>query len=265
MSVKVKDDLTFYVPYPLLNNQWLLTLNGFAGMEFMVRNVDLPNPFPNLNTEELPNGNHYYTKADYEKEWSFTIFEDVDVRAFTFFNDWLNSVYDPENMQFNLKDGEYTKNFTLTLKKPSEMDLATSATITSQRMLNNLVDIAETRINSAIGRLEKMASELISSNLTKSGAGVPILQKLATAPTSLVSGVAKEVVSYGFEKLLLDTNHHTEDSALIYNMTNTIIKSIDKISLEYGDGDPIEWKITLASDIIEVRKEEETILGGLLE
>lgn len=265
MSITIKEEIAYRLPYPLFNNQWLLTLedNSLSGIQFMVKSVELPNSFPSLTTAELPNGNHYYEKADFDKEWSFTISEDIDARAYTFFKNWMDSVYDPVQHKFNLTGGNYIKDFRVALMKPGFMNQTIAQSITSTRTTNSLSNIAENIVaNSAIGRLEGMARQLIQGAITDSGAGVGIVQRSADYAVSTIGGIAQGAVSYGMDYAEMSADYHTESQAMAYKMNNTILKSIDKITLDYGDGEPLQWKVTLASDIIEVDIGEDTTTDG---
>lgn len=258
MSVNIKNTLSSNIPYPLFNNQWVLRLEknigetGFPSLEFMVKDVSLPNSFPSFATEELPNGNQYYTKIEYDKEWSFTLNESVDIKAFAFFKDWIDSFYDPQNHQFNLRDGAYTRNFSLTMYRSAPISAGDIEGIKRNRTLNSLVNLGDSVLNSGLARLEGIANQILAKGVTSSGAGNSLVHRFVGASTGTIESVLSSGISYGFSLLEQEENFHTEDIAMRYNLNNTILKSIDKLSLEYGDGEPIQWKITLASDIIKV-------------
>ena len=258
---KVLEDLVYNVPYPLFNNQWLLEEisgeNEFTDMKFMLHSVSLPNPFPQFETETLPNGVSYYTDVKYEKEWSFTITETLDVRAFSFIKNWTDSLY--KNHSFNLANGEYTKDFLLSIYKPDSNESNITGGLVSQTIQNRAVTAADLAVTSAIGRLERGAAQVLARGITSSGTGATLVHRAVDYAVSSVGGSVEEVISGGADSLLAETNNHTESEALVYRMTNTIIKSVEKLDLEYGDGEPIQWKVTLASDQVEVAFSESEI------
>lgn len=247
---RIVEDLSSRIPYPVFNNQWLLrditSYREFSGMEFMVTSVELPNPFPEFETEQLATGISYYTSVKFDRDWSFTISETLDTRAFSYIEDWVDRVFDRKNHVFNLSGGTYTRDFYLELYRPESSD---SYGI-KQNIVGSIADSTNKLINSVIGRLEERVSQLLAGKITGSNSPVSSLVHRAS---DYATGVAKDslgnFVSSATESFMSDSPHE-ESVYLAYTMNNTILKSVEKISLEYGEGEPIQWKISLSSDEI---------------
>lgn len=248
---KVLEELIYNLGYPVFNNQWILYEESELNTKqeiYQVKSIELPNLFPKFETEALPTGVQYYKSVEFDKEWSITIEEDTNMTAFSYFKDWMKSIY--RGHQFRLSGGEYVKDFSVVLLSPSTITADKIADITTSRVSDWGVNAANSVVNSAVARLANRASQLLSSEMTSSGAGLTVVRRAADRTLDIVSGTLQAGISEGFGSLLSSLELHSEDILLTISLTGTLIKSIERLSLEYGDGEPIQWKVTLASDSV---------------
>lgn len=248
-SGKILEELIYNLGYPVFNNQWVL-YDETLGKDtlYQVKSVSLPNLFPKFETGTLPTGVQYYTSVEFDKEWSFTMEEDTSLSGIKYFADWANSIY--SDHQFNLQDGLYVKDFSLALLSPSGITATDIAEISTSRLAEWGVNASKEVLNSALGRLARKASELVSGAITSSGAGLTLLQRTTGRIFDTITDTLQAGISSGLNMLLQERGVHTEDTLLTLSMTGTILKGIEKLDLDYEDGDPIQWKVSLASDTI---------------
>ena len=249
-GAKVLDELLGNLDYPAFDNQWVLyeatpSLNQF----YQIKSISLPNLLPRFETDTLPTGVQYYTKAEFDKEWSITMEENVELSTIKYFSEWSRSIY--SNQRFQLSEGNYVKDFYLQLLSPSAISATDIAALTTGRVVNWGVRAANQLVSSALGRLANRASELLTGIISEVGAGVTLLQRAAVSSTGVLNSTFQSLASEGLNQLLTSLDLHSEDVLLTLNMTGTILKSIEKLDLNYEDGSPIQWKITLASDHIQ--------------
>ena len=248
---KVLEELIYNLGYPVFNNQWILYEDSESNTKqefYQVKSIELPSLFPRFETDPLPTGVQYYKSVEFDKEWTVTIEEDTNMSAFSYFKNWMSSVYD--DYRFRLSGGNYVKNFSIVLLSPSTITADKIAEITTSRVSDWGVNAANSVVNSAVARLANRASQLLASGITSSRAGLTVVQRGADRVVDIVSSTLQTGISEGFGSLLSSLDLHSEDILLIIHLSGTLIKSIEKLSLEYGDGDPIQWKVTLASDSV---------------
>ena len=249
-GAKVLDELLGNLDYPAFDNQWVLyeatpSLNQF----YQIKSISLPNLLPRFETDTLPTGVQYYTKAEFDKEWSITMEENVELSTIKYFSEWSRSIY--SNQRFQLSEGNYVKDFYLQLLSPSAISATDIAALTTGRVANWGVRAANQLVSSALGRLANRASELLTGIISEAGAGVTLLQRATVSSAGVLNSTLQSLASEGLNQLLTSLDLHSEDVLLTLNMTGTILKSIEKLDLNYEDGSPIQWKITLASDRIQ--------------
>lgn len=252
-SAKVLEELIYNLGYPVFNNQWIIYEESDLNTKrefYQVKSVELPNLFPKFETGTLPTGVQYYTGVEFDKDWSITIEEDTNLSAYEYFRSWVRSVY--KSHRFQLSGGDYVKNFSIALLSPSTITSLDIASITNSRLQDWGVSAANQVLSSAVGRLATRASTLLAEGITRSGAGVTAVQRTAGNIVDIVSGSLQAGLSEGFGSLMSQLNLHSDDVLLTISMSGTLIKSIEKLTLEYGEGDPIQWKVSFASDTIRV-------------
>lgn len=249
-GAKVLEELLYNLDYPAFDNQWVLyDATSSLSQFYQIKSISLPNLFPRFETDTLPTGVQYYTKAEFDKEWSITMEENVELSTIKYFSEWSRSIY--SNQRFQLSEGNYVKDFYLQLLSPSAISATDIATLTAGRVTNWGVKAADQLVSSALGRLANKATELLSGVITGAGAGLTLIQRAAGSSIGGLSSSLQSLASEGLSQLLTSLDLHEEDVLLTLNMTGTILKSIEKLDLNYEDGSPIQWKITMASDRIQ--------------
>ena len=251
---KILDLIIKNLPYPQLNNQWVLrelTDSGLSStLEYAVKSIDIPGLFPSLETEKLPTGVSYYSKVDWDRDWSLTFEEDTSMKVYNYFRDWSSSIYDSKNHCFNLEDGNYVKEFILYLKSPKEPSLGKS--FAGDLLKNRMKSASANALHSALGRLINKANSLVSGTMTDGGANISLVGRTISSTFDRLTGSVQGGVEEGFNYFLQDLNSHDEEYSIILDMRGVMFKSMDKISLEYEDGQPITWKVNLTCDEIHI-------------
>lgn len=252
---KVIDEL-YNLGYPVFTNQWTFKditglINLSNPLQYSVRSIDLPDLFPTFETENLPTGQPYYTKASVDKTWSISLEETSDLTTLDYFVKWSNKIFDVENFNFTL-DNDYSKDFLIEVMSPSELNAITSAEILAGRATDWAVKAADNFVYSALGRLTRKAKEIIGEGISDSGAGVTVLQRTMSASTDLIKDTLGSVVSGGLDLLKTDKTYHIENPLISFTMKGTILREIEKVALDYTSDDTVKWKVNLASDLIEI-------------
>ena len=252
-SGNILEELIYNLGYPVFNNQWIL-YEETVGKDtlYQVKSVSLPNLFPKFETGTLPTGVQYYTSVEFDKEWSLTLEEDTNLSVLKYCIHWSRSIYNHTYHRFKLSGGNYVKDFSLALFSPANMTALDVASIASTRLADWGVNAAKSVVNSALGRLSERASNLISGGITNSGAGVTLVQRTSDRVLNTITDTLQSGVSTGLDMLLENTDFHSDSIILTLSMIGTILKSVEKLDLDYEEGDPIQWKVTLASDQIKV-------------
>ena len=251
---KILEQTASNLGYPVFDNQWTLsdTTNDSEEVEYQVRSVSLPNLFPKFQTESLPTGVQYYSSVQFDRDWSVTIEEDVGMGKLDYFQKWATSIYDQDELRFNLANGAYVRNFTVRLYSPAAVTSNDFQTIKQNRVTNWGTTVMEEVVNSCLGRLAQRASNFIGGTVASGQAGLTLFQRGAVYPVDMLSESARGVVSYGVDMLRKDTNLHSDIELMTVSLNGCILKEIDKLDLDYQDGSPIQYKISLACDSAKV-------------
>lgn len=248
---KILELIAKNLPYPQLNNQWVFreldsSVSENQVIEYAVKSIEVPGLFPTLNTEKLPTGVSYYTSVEWDREWSLTFEEDTSMRVYDYFAKWKSSVFDSKKHCFNLEGGNYVKEFLIYLKRPAVPSLG--ASLAGDILKNSAKSASANILNSAIGRLVNKANSLVSDSLTEGGANITLVGRSISSMLDKTAGAVQGMIEGGFNSLLTDLNSHDDEISFVLDIRGAMIKSIDKISLDYEDGQPVTWKVSLTCD-----------------
>lgn len=248
---KILEVIAKNLPYPQLNNQWVFrevdpSISGDQVIEYAVKSIEIPGLFPTLNTEKLPTGVSYYSSVEWNREWSLTFEEDSSMRIYDYFARWSSSVFDSKKHCFNLDNGNYVKEFMVYLKRPAVPSLGGS--LAGDILKNSAKSASANILNSAIGRLVSKANSLVSDSLTEGGANITLIGRSISSMLDKTAGAVQGMIEGGFNSLLTDLNSHDEEDSFVLDIRGAMIKGIDRISLDYEDGQPVTWKIDLTCD-----------------
>lgn len=265
MADSIIDQMAYRLSYPVFNNQWVLSdiSSGTESVQYQVKAVSLPNIFPKFSTETLPTGVQYYTKVEFDRDWSVTVEETRDMAVYRYFKNWCDHIYNHQRHTFTLTNGAYVKDFVIRMYSSKDLSSSDLSDLVLSRISNWAASTMNEVVNSALGRLATRVNGLISDALTTGGAGLGVVQRAASYPMNVLTGTAQNLVSSGVDMLLQNTGAQGDVEVFTVVMRGCLLKEIEKLDLDYEEGEPVQWKASLSCDSINVSSGE-SVLDSVL-
>lgn len=264
---------------PLWNNLWTFEFKNLGGewtykdytlyprapKKTKVTNVSLPVSIPKFSTENIQNGQRFYSSIDRGKTLTVDFREDIAGSVYQFFSLWADAIYDRINGYYktgdNTLDGELCF-YRYSVNRSKLYSLATDF-IKQDKALSAIQGISQTVTNKINTAIESAVGGLGSSFLSgveRTGGNV-----LTSAVNSLTN--AREVNSSFLDSI---GQLYTIGTSLVFQFKNMYLQSVEDQSLSYSKSpDVVTWKATMAPEevtfynVVEMRPTSHGNVGAL--
>jgi len=236
---------------PQLDSMWDFTIQSSSGWDHLESNmqfhvVDVVIPFPKLTYETAANGEKYYTGIQYPEEFQLTVRETHDpgdrasgsARVMQWWDDWTNRFYDLSNSNSGAQFQKDPANVNGAYRTGVLNLLTDSITIVNgnQAVTPIMRETIQDNLILGIARvIADNAAERMNGALGALGLNIPGVSQMGLVVVPSVLGAQVSTFS-------------TKTIVTTFEFVNLQPVSIEPTSLTYGDGKPLEYRLSLVCD-----------------